>query len=99
MQVMIKNAELLIEFWAEAAKTDVYLQNWIITRLLIDEAFMISKKTFIEIKLLIDHVQVWECKCYSHVDLKLLSIEDRWDKFMNRDRLNAFMKYVKDIDK
>ncbi len=27
MQIMIKNAELLIEFWAEAAKTNVYLQN------------------------------------------------------------------------
>ncbi len=27
MQVMIKNAELFIEFWAEVAKTDVYLQN------------------------------------------------------------------------
>ncbi len=27
MQVMIKNAELLIEFWAKVAKTDVYLWN------------------------------------------------------------------------
>ncbi len=27
MQVMIKNAELLIEFWTEAVKTNVYLQN------------------------------------------------------------------------
>ncbi len=99
MWVMIKNAELLIEFWAKAAKTDVYLQNWIITRLLINEVFMISKKIFIEIKLSIDHVQVWECKCYSYVDLKSLSIENRWDKFMNRDRLDVFMKYVKNIDK
>ncbi len=99
MQVMIKNAELFIEFWAEAAKTDVYLQNWIIMKLLINEAFMILKKTFIEIKLSIDHVQVWECKCYSYVDLKSLSIKDRWDKFMNRDRLDVFMKYVKNIDK
>ncbi len=99
MQVMIKNAKLFIEFWAEAAKTNVYLQNWIITKLLINEAFMISKKTFIEIKLSIDHVQVWECKCYSYVDLKSLSIEDKWDKFMNRDRFNIFMKYVKNIDK
>ncbi len=99
MQVMIKNAELLIEFWAEAAKTDVYLQNWIIMKLLINEVLMILKKTFIEIKLSIDHVQVWECKCYSYVDFKSLSIEDRWDKFMNRDRLDVFMKYVKNINK
>ncbi len=60
---------------------------------------MISKKTFIEIKLSIDHVRVWKCKCYSYVDLKSLSIEDRWDKFMNRDRLNVFMRYVKNINK
>ncbi len=60
---------------------------------------MILKKTFIEIKLSIDYVQVWECKCYLHVNLKSLSIEDRWDKFMNKDKLDAFMKYVKDIDK
>ncbi len=99
MQVMIKNAELLIEFWAEVVKTDVYLQNWIIIRFLIDEVFMILKKTFIEIKFLIDHVQVWECKCYSYVDLKSLLIEDKWDKFMNKDRFNIFMKYVKNIDK
>ncbi len=77
MQVMIKNVELLIEFWAEAAKTDVYLQNWIITKFLINKVFMILKKIFIEIKLSIDHVWVWECKCYSYVDLKSLSIEDK----------------------
>jgi len=99
MQVMIKNAELLIEFWAKAAKTDVYLQNWIITEFLINEVLTILKKTFIKIKLSIDHVRVWECKCYSYVDLKSLSIEDRRDKFMNRDRFNIFMKYVKNIDK
>ncbi len=99
MRVMIKNAELLIEFWAEAAKTDVYLQNRIITKLLIDEVLTISKKTFIEIKLSIDHVRVWECKCYSYVDLKSLSIEGRRDKFMNRDRLDVFMRYVKNINK
>ncbi len=99
MQVMIKNAKLLIEFWAEAAKTDVYLQNQIIMKLLIDEVLTILKKTFIEIKLSIDHVWVWECKCYSYVDLKSLSIKDKWDKFMNRNRLDIFMRYVKNINK
>ena len=99
MRVMIKNAELFIKFWAKAAKTNVYLQNWIIIKLLINEVLMILKKTFIEIKFSIDHVQVWECKCYLHINLKSLSIEDRWDKFMNKDRLDAFMKYVKNINK
>ena len=28
-----------------------------------------------------------------------MSVKDRWDKFMNRDRFNVFMKYVKNIDK
>ncbi len=68
-------------------------------KLLINEVFMILKKIFIEIKLLIDHVQVWECKCYSYVDLKSLSVKDKWDKFMNKDRFNIFMKYVKNINK
>ena len=99
MQVMIKNVELFIEFWAKVAKTDIYLQNWIIMKLLINEVLMILKKTFIEIKLSIDHVWVWECKCYSYIDFKSLSIEDRWDKFMNKDKLDIFMKYVKNIDK
>ncbi len=96
---MIKNVELFIEFWAKVAKTDIYLQNWIIMKLLINEVLMILKKTFIEIKLSIDHVWVWECKCYSYIDFKSLSIEDRWDKFMNKDKLDIFMKYVKNIDK
>ena len=56
MQIMIKNAEFFIEFWAKVAKTNVYLQNWIIMKFLINEVLMISKKTFIKIKLSIDHV-------------------------------------------
>ncbi len=58
MQIMIKNVELLIEFWTEAVKTNVYLQNWIIMKFLINKVLMILKKTFIEIKLSIDHVWV-----------------------------------------
>ncbi len=99
MQIMIKNAELFIKFWAKVAKTNVYLQNWIIMRFLINKALMISKKIFIEIKLSIDYVQVWRCKCYSYIDLKSLSIKDKRDKFMNRNRFNIFMKYVKNINK
>ena len=99
MQVMIKNAELFIKFWVKAVKINVYLQNWIITKFLIDEVLTILKKIFIEIKFSIDYIQVWECKCYSYVDLKSLSVENRWDKFINRNRFDIFMRYVKNIDK
>ena len=58
MRAMIKNAELLIEFWAEAAKTDAYLRNRTVTRLLIDEASTTSEEAFIGIKPSIDHVRV-----------------------------------------
>ncbi len=55
---MIKNVELFIEFWAEAAKTNVYLRNWTVIKLLINEDFTTLKKTFIEIKFSIDYVRV-----------------------------------------
>jgi len=58
MRAMIKNAGLSIEFWAEAAKTDAYLRNRIVTGPLVDEAFTTPKEAFIEIKPSIDHVRV-----------------------------------------
>ncbi len=58
MRVMIKNAELLIKFWIKAAKINIYLRNKTVTKLLINEAFTTSKKTFIKIKFLINHVRV-----------------------------------------
>ncbi len=99
MQVMIKNAELFIKFWAKVVKINVYLQNWIIIKFLINEVFITLKKIFIKIKFSIDHVQVWKYKCYLYINFKLLLIENRWDKFMNKDKLNIFMKYVKNINK
>jgi len=99
VRAMIKDAELLIEFWAEAAKTDVYLRNRTVTEPLVDGALTTPEKAFIGIKPSIDHVRVWGCKCYSHVDPKSLPTGGRRDKFMDRGRPGAFMGYVKDIDK
>ncbi len=43
---------------------------------------MISKKAFIDVKLFINYIYVWKYKCYSYINLKLLS-DDRHNKFMN----------------
>ena len=58
---------------------------------------MTFKKTFIDVKLFINHIHVWECKCYNYIDLRSLS--DRHDKFMNWEWVKVFMNYIKKIMK
>ena len=50
-------------------------------------------ETFINVKLSIDYLRVWECKCYSFIDTRSLFSEKRIDKFVNRKRLDVFMSY------
>ncbi len=58
IRVMIKKAELLIEFWAEAAETDFYLRNRIVTELIINGKLIISEKAFTRTKSFINHIRV-----------------------------------------
>ena len=94
---MIKKAELLIEFWAEAAETDFYLRNRIATESVINGKLIISEKAFTETKSFIDHIRVWGYKCYSYVNFKSLPVNERRDKFMNRERVKVFVEYVNEI--
>lgn len=89
---MIKKIKLSIKFWAKAAQTDVYLHNCTATDLLINDKQVTSKKAFIEVKLFIDHVRVWEYKCYFYVNSKSLS-KNRQNKFMNWEQVRVFMSY------
>jgi len=79
--VMIKETELLIKFWVQTAQTDIYFCNWTAINFLIDDKQMTFKKTFINVKSFINHICIWECKCYSYIDSRSLS--DRHNKFMN----------------
>ncbi len=95
---MIKEIQLLIEFWMQTVQTDVYLCNWTATDLLIDSKQTTFKKAFTDVKSFINYIHVWECKCYSYIDLKLLS-EDRCNKFMNWEQVRVFMSYIEKITK
>ena len=94
VHVMIKKTELPIKFWVQAVETDVYLHNHTAIRLIIDGQSTTSEKAFTESKPFINHICVWECKCYFFVDSKSLSTEDRQDKFMNHERVRVFMNYI-----
>lgn len=97
IRAMIKNAELPIKFWPKTQKTNIYIRNRIATDSTVDGNFITFMKTFIGVKSFIDHIRVWDCKCYAFVNPKSLT-EDRKDKFMNRNKLCVFLKYVKKTD-
>ena len=96
---MIKKTELPIEFWVQAVKTDAYLCNHTAIRPIIDGQSTTFKKAFTESKSFINHICVWECKCYFFVDSKSLSTEDRQDKFMNCERVKVFINYINETMK
>jgi len=94
IRAMIKEAELPIEFWAEAAETDSYLRNRTATGPVIDGKLTTPEEAFTGTKPSIDHIRVWGCKCYSYVDPKSLPVDGRRDKFMDRGRVGVFVEYV-----
>ncbi len=95
---MIKETQLSIEFWMQAAQTDAYLHNWTATDFLINGKQTTLKKAFIDVKSFINYIHIWECKCYSYIDFKLLS-EGRRNKFMNWEWVRVFMNYIEKITK
>ena len=97
--VMIKEAELPIEFWVQAAETNAYLHNCTAIKLIMNGQATTSEKAFTEAKSFIDHIHVWEYKCYFFVDSKSLPARDRQDKFMNCKRVEVFMGYIDETTK
>ena len=97
--VMIKETELSIEFWVQAAEINVYLCNCTAIESIIDDQSTTSEKAFTELKSFINHIHVWRCKCYVYINFRSLSTEDRQNKFMNCERVKVFMKYINEIMK
>ena len=99
MRVMLKDADLLLKFWAEAVKTDVYLQSCINTDPWVNDESITSIQAFTGMKPSIDHLQVWGCKCYSYVDLRSVLSADKAEKLTDQKRPCIFMRYSEDTDK
>jgi len=97
VHIMIKETQLLIEFWVQTVQINVYFYNWTATNFLINDKQMTSEKAFTEVKLFINYIYVWRCKCYSYINLKLLS--DKHNKFINWEWVRVFMNYIKKITK
>ena len=95
---MIKKSELLIKFWVKITQINIYFCNCTAVKFIMNDKQIISEKKFTDIKLFIDYFCIWECKCYFYVNLKFLS-EKRHNKFINREWVKIFMKYIEEITK
>ena len=95
---MIKKLKLSIKFWIKITQIDVYLCNYIAVKFIINDKQIISKKIFTDIKSFIDHLCIWECKCYFYVNLKSL-LKERHNKFINKKWVRVFIKYIEEITK
>jgi len=91
VRAMIKDAELPIEFWVEAAVAEAYLRSRTAVGPITDGKLTCPEEAFTGIKPSIDHVRVWGCKCYSYVHPDSLPAGSRRDKFMDRGRTCVFL--------
>ena len=94
IRVILAEADLPIEFWPEAAQSDVYVRNRIGNSPEINRQLVSPYEAFNKIKPLINYLRVWGCKCYSFLLTKLIPQGSRKDKLTDRSRIYVFIGYV-----
>ena len=93
IRAMLKEANLPLEFWDEAAKTDAYIRNRTSTNMEVEgnrvSPYMLWHGTTPSIS----HMRVWGCKCISYVNPNSIPNADRHGKLDNPGRIAVFMGY------
>lgn len=93
MRAMIKEANLPLEFWDEAAEYDAYVRNRTDTGPVVDGSVVSPQEAFTGETPSIDHCKIWGSKCYSYVNPKTIPTGQRHDKLVNPGRLGIFMGF------
>ena len=96
----MKKVKLFLEFWVDAIKANVYVRNRAFAiESIIDDEFTSSLQTFIEMKSSIDHIRVWECKCYFWQHSKSIFKHNKHDKLIDSSKVKVFVEYDENITK
>ena len=64
---LLINSGLLIQFWAEAIDTANYLQNRLPTRRIADNAVIIPKEAWTEVRQNLEHIRIFGSKISTHI--------------------------------
>ncbi|KAI0999418.1 hypothetical protein K3495_g8777 [Podosphaera aphanis] len=92
-RAIIKDAELPLEFWDEAAEADCYMRNRTASVPRINGKRISPLEAFTGKIPEIDHIRRWGSKCYYFVDRKSIPAKERKDKLINPARVGVFMGY------
>ena len=98
IRAILGEADLPIEFWPEAAQSDVYVRNRIGNGPEVNGQIVSPCEAFNKVRLSIDHLKVWGCMCYSFLPTKSLPKGSRTDKLIDRSRTGVFVDYIDDTD-
>lgn len=98
---MLKDADLPLEFWDEAAQTEAYLRNKLVRYPIIQKTKegqicerQISPEEAWSGKMpTIKHLRTFGCQAFSYVDPNSHPPGPRTDKFIDRGREGVFMGY------
>jgi hypothetical protein len=96
---MLKDSSLLIKFWDEVIKADVYTRNYIFNSPKINGIRQILISAYIGKMSNINHLKLFGYKCYKYIDSKSLSANRRIDKLIILGQLGVFIKYSKETIK
>ena len=98
IRAILGEADLPIEFWPEAAQSDVYVRNRIRNSPEVNRQIVSLYKAFDKVRLSIDYLKVWGCIYYSFLPIKSLPKGSRTDKLIDRSRTSVFVGYIDNTD-
>ena len=96
---MLKDQNLLLEFWDEAAKAESYLRNLQLRGLIINGKITLLEGAYTRKEPCITNIRVQGSKAYGYINLKTLYKDDRYNKLVLRGREGVFIGYLNDIGK
>ncbi|KAI0992563.1 hypothetical protein K3495_g15622, partial [Podosphaera aphanis] len=99
VRAMLREADLPIEFWDEAAEADSYMRNRTDSGPKVPSSDRFTRKRMSPMEAYngkfpsIDHIRKWGSKCYFYLDRKAIPKGQRTDKLVNPGRVGVFMGY------
>ena len=96
---MLKDQNLLLEFWDEVAKAELHLRNLQLRGLIINSKIILLEGAYIRKELYITNIRVQGSKVYRYVNLKTLYKNDWYDKLVLRSREGVFIGYSDNTEK